>query len=94
MIDKLKVSLREPDGRPDDGLRDGAPERLSWDAQIPAGEIDVEVSHGRLTLTGEVDHEFESEGAHRDVSQLTGIAVLTNEIGVKTSRPADEWWRS
>jgi len=53
-----------------------------------------EVSHGRLTLTGEVDHEFESERAHRDVFQLTGVAGLTNEIKVKTQRLADAWWRS
>ena len=55
MIDKAKVSLREPDRRPDDELR------------------------GR---------------AHRDVSQRAGVAGLTNEIKVKTQRPADAWWRS
>ena len=55
MIDKPKVSLREPDRRPVDELR------------------------GR---------------AHRDVSQRAGVVGLTNEIKVKTQRPADAWWRS
>ena len=55
MIDKPKVSLREPDRRPVDELR------------------------GR---------------AHGDVSQLTGVVGLTNEINVKTQRRADAWWRS
>ena len=32
--------------------------------------------------------------AHCDVSQLTGVVGLTNEIKVKTQRPADAWWRS
>ena len=94
VIDKLEINLREPDRRPDDELRGRALERLSWDTQIPAGQIDVEVSHAHLTLTGEVDHEFESEQAYRDVSQLTGVAGVTNEIKIKTLRSADEWWRA
>lgn len=94
VIDKLEVSLREPDRRPDDELRGRALERLSWDTQILADRIDVGVSHGRLTLTGEVDHEFESERAYRDISQLAGVVGVTNEIKIKTPRPADEWWRA
>jgi BON domain len=67
--------------------------RLCWDTHIPAGQIDIEVAHGRLTITSEVDHEFESERVHRDVSQLTGVVGFANEIKVKTPRPADELWR-
>jgi osmotically-inducible protein OsmY len=94
VIDKLELNLRGPDRRPDDELRGRALQRLSWDSQIPAGQIDVEVSHGHLTLTREVDQEFESERAYREVSQLTGVVGVTNGIKVKTLRPAEAWWRA
>jgi osmotically-inducible protein OsmY len=80
--DALKV--RVLDRREDDEIRGVALQALIWDAELPAGSIDVQVRDGWLTLNGQVEFQFQSDAAFDDVASLLGVAEITNEIKVIT----------
>jgi len=40
------------------------------------------VSDGWLTLTGQVDYQFQTDAAYEDVADLLGVVGVTNEIRV------------
>jgi osmotically-inducible protein OsmY len=64
-------------------------DRLSWDVTAPEG-IKIKVEQGRVTLTGQVDWNYQKEVAGRAASRTTGVTTLTNLIDVKIKpSPAD-----
>ena len=46
---------------------------LRWHAGIPAGNLDVTVSNGRVTLKGEVEYDFQKREAEHAVESLSGV---------------------
>ena len=76
------MSLRGSDRRDDDEIRGIALQFLIWDVDVPSDAVDVKVSDGWVTLTGNVSYQFESNAAYEDVAGLYGIYGVTNEIRV------------
>jgi BON domain len=77
---QLKVSLAGANRRDDDEIRGAALQNLIWDVEVPSDFVDVKVSDGWLTLTGNVSYQFESDAAYDDVASLYGVLGVTNEI--------------
>jgi osmotically-inducible protein OsmY len=83
---QLKVDLRDgEDRREDDAIRGAALQNLIWDVQIPSDSVNVKVRDGDVTLTGDVDYQYQSDAAYDDVSRLKGVLNVTNEITVSGS---------
>ena len=80
---ELDVRILNQDRREDAEIRGAALQRLIWDPAIAAGFVDVSVKDGWLTLTGEVDHQYQSDSAFDRVARLRGITGVTNEITVE-----------
>lgn len=61
-----------------------------WDVTIPDGQIGVKVEHGYVTLTGELEWNFQRLAAQRVATKISGVKAVINHIEVtpKTS-PAD-----
>ena len=83
IVDDLKVHPPLAHRRRDDEILAAAFERLTSDPRIRSTHIHVEVSHGRLTLTGYVRHEAESAAAAEDVASLSGVLEVTNRIAIR-----------
>jgi osmotically-inducible protein OsmY len=83
---QLKVSLTGAHRRDDDEIRGVALQSLIWDVEVPSDFVDVEVEDGWVTLTGNLDFEFESGAAYDDVASLYGVVGVTNEIIVANPR--------
>jgi osmotically-inducible protein OsmY len=79
----IEVRLPGSAERTDADLAAAVLNALKWDAGIPAGQLDVTVSHGWVTLKGEVDYGFQKIDAERAIRHLTGIKGVTNLITVK-----------
>jgi osmotically-inducible protein OsmY len=62
---------------------------LNWDAVVPTDELEVVVSHGYVTLKGQVEWYYQREAAARVVQRLAGVKVVNNMIIVVT-HPAPE----
>ena len=56
--------------RRDDEVRGAALQTLIWDVDVPSDAIEVKVSDGWVTLTGEVDYQYQSDAAYDDVASL------------------------
>ena len=80
--DALEVRLLNSDRRVDAEIRGAALQRLLDDPMIDADFIDVHVKEGWLTLTGEVDRQFQSDKAFDHVTSLRGVTGVTNKIRV------------
>ena len=62
---------------------------LKWDVTVP-DDIKVKVEHGRVTLTGEVDWNYQKAAAAKPAGRIAGVKYVTNLITVKpTVSPAD-----
>jgi osmotically-inducible protein OsmY len=79
---QLKVNLIGANRRDDDEIRGAALQNLVWDVDVPSDFVDVKVSDGWVTLTGDVSYQFESDAAYDDVASLYGVIGVTNEITV------------
>jgi osmotically-inducible protein OsmY len=68
---------------PGTSSRAAALQRLTADPRIRSTHIHIKVSRGHLTLTGHARHEAESAAALEDVSSLTGVVGVANQIKVR-----------
>jgi osmotically-inducible protein OsmY len=82
VLDHLEVRLLGIGERSDAELRGMALQAIAWDTEAPAELIDVKVTEGWATLTGEVSYQFQSDAAFEDVAKLFGVIGITNEIRV------------
>jgi osmotically-inducible protein OsmY len=80
--DELKVRLLDKWQREDAEIRGIALQILGWDVEVPAESLDVKVEDGWITLTGNVNYQFESDAAFDDVAGLYGVYGITDEITV------------
>ena len=78
--DELTVDLR--DRWDDEQLRGAALQALIDDDDVPSDRIEATVSSAWLTLSGEVNHQWQSNAAFEAVAGLPGIGGLTNKIHV------------
>jgi osmotically-inducible protein OsmY len=81
--DELRIDPR--DHWKDEELRGAALQALICDDSVPADWLDVKVTAGWVTLTGEVDHQSDSDAAFAAVRRLDGVGGITNEIRVVTA---------
>lgn len=90
VANEIKVQVPAFAERTDEDLARAAVEALAWDAAIPTGEVDVSVTDGWVTLTGEVDWPVQRDAAERAVHRLSGLRGISNQITVKPHPvPAD-----
>jgi osmotically-inducible protein OsmY len=82
VYDELDVRILDRDRREDAEIRGAALQRMSWDTQIPGDYLDVRVKDGWVTLTGDVDFQFQSDLAFDDASRMRGVTGVTNKIKV------------
>jgi osmotically-inducible protein OsmY len=78
-IDVRQSSETQPTDR---ALEDMARQLLTWDALVPDRDIDVSVSDGWVTLSGEVSVAAQRGEAERAVAHLVGVRGVHNEIAV------------
>ena len=61
-----------------------ATRRLAWDAAIPPGAVLVKVARGRITLSGELQHEAQRSAMLEDVTRLFGVTGIEDRTVVTT----------
>jgi osmotically-inducible protein OsmY len=79
----IEVRLPGSAERTDADLAKAVLNALKWEANIPAGKLDVTVSQGWVTLKGEVEFGFQKRDAERAVQRLSGVKGVTNLITIK-----------
>lgn len=83
VVNDIEVRLPGSAERTDADLAKAVLDALRWDAAIPAGNLDVTVSQGWVTLKGEVEFGFEKRDAERAIRHISGIKGVINLITVR-----------
>ncbi len=80
-----EIEVRSPEDKKtaDDEIAKRAIDIISWDATIPANAVQVKVQRGWVTLTGELDWQYQKKAAEEDVHRLTGVKGVLNEIKLR-----------
>jgi osmotically-inducible protein OsmY len=79
----MDVVLPESSKRNDDALARAAEDILSWTTYLPKNSVKVSVEHGWITLSGDVDWEYQRQAATRGVRYLTGVTGISDSIFIK-----------
>lgn len=84
---ELEVKLAPNHRRSDSEIAQAIEIAFNWHVFIPSDRIHVKVEQGWVTLTGEVDWEYQRYTAEKSVRPITGVIGLTNQITLKAQVP-------
>lgn len=83
VAEEIEVRLPYSIRRDDADIAGAAINRLAWDATVPADSIMVKVEKGWVTLSGEVDWNFQKAAAEHEIRGLLGVIGVSNQITLK-----------
>jgi len=90
IAEENEVRLPSDTKRADDEIAARAVDILKWQVGFPADRIAVKVEKGIVTLTGEVDWQYQRTEAEHVVHKLTGVIGVLNQIRVAAPVRASE----
>ena len=79
----LNVKLSELGTRTDADIARAAENALSWSTSVPDGAIKVMVEKGYVTLSGNVDWQYQRVAAADGVRFLVGVTGVSDQIAIK-----------
>ena len=82
IAEEIEVRLPSDTKRSDDEIAARAVEILKWQVGFPADRIAVKVEKGIVTLTGDVDWQYQKTDAEHVVHKLSGVIDVVNQIRV------------
>ena len=85
----LEVRLPPHGKRPGTELAHAALQALRWHSLVPEDKVKVEVESGVVSLTGEVDWEYQRASAERCVRPLIGVVGVRNLIALSPRAQAE-----
>lgn len=63
---------------------------FAWNVLLPRNKLQVKVEHGWVSLSGEVEWQYQSREAKRVAAQITGVTGVSNNISIKQElHPSD-----
>lgn len=86
---ELDVKLVSGSGRSDAEIAQAVRTAFEWHASVPADRIQAKVEKGWVTLTGEVDWEYQRAAAASLVRPLIGVVGVSNVITLKARTTPD-----
>lgn len=86
IAEEIEVKLPGSIRRTDAEIAEAALTALAWNVVLK-DKIMVKVEHGIVTLTGDVDWNYQRDAAKRAVENLTGVRRVHNRINVRV-RPS------
>lgn len=80
---ELDVKLAPGHVRSDAEIAEACESAFKWHALVPAERIKVKVEKGWVTLTGQLDWQYQRRNAENSVHHLTGVVGVSNSITLK-----------
>jgi osmotically-inducible protein OsmY len=85
IAEEIDVKLARSHVRSDSDIAQAIEAAFSWHTLIPTDRIQVKVEQGWVTLTGEVNWDYQRRVAEQTVRPITGVRGVTNSITLKTT---------
>jgi osmotically-inducible protein OsmY len=80
---EMKVHLSQSGTRTDADIAASAKNILAWTSSLPTDAVKVMVEGGWLTLSGDVQWQYQRQDAADRVRHLMGVTGVSNQIGIK-----------
>ena len=80
---EIEVRYPEQKKTADDQIAECAVAIIGWDAMVPVDAVMVKVQKGWVTLTGNVEWQYQRTAAESAIRRLSGVIGVTNLIEVK-----------
>lgn len=90
VVEEITVQLFGGNLWTDEKIAARALENLASDGSVPKDQVRLAVEKGWVTLTGEVDWNYQRSAAVRDVNRMNSVVGITNEIQIKPHVQAHE----
>jgi osmotically-inducible protein OsmY len=81
----LEVRLPSDKKTADDEIAGRAVDILKWRVGFPANRISIKVEKGIVTLTGDVDWQFQKTEAEAAIHHLSGVVGVVNLVQVRST---------
>lgn len=85
---EMKVKLGDYGQRTDADIAQSAKNILCWTSSLPDDAVKVMVEGGWLTLSGDVEWQFQRQDAANSVRYLLGVTGISNQITIKPTLSA------
>jgi len=85
---EMDVTLPGTSKRSDSDIAQSANNVLRWTTYLPTDHIKVKVEHGIIALSGEVEWDYQRNGAADAVRHLQGVRGVYNQITLKPEASA------
>ena len=82
---EIEVRIPSETKQTDDEIAKRAVNMLAWNAAVPRDTVHVKVQKGWVTLTGELNWNYQREAAENAVRKLSGVTGVINNITLKPS---------
>ncbi len=83
LVVEMEVQLGPDDVRSDTDIAAAVNHVLAWTTAVPEGAVHVTVEKGRVSLSGQVEWDYQRRAAERAVQALAGVVGVGNQIVVK-----------
>lgn len=83
VVEQIAVELPYDTQRSDEDIAAAALDRMGWDVTIPTDAIKVQIEHGWVTLSGQVDWFYQKDNAVKELRHLHGVTGVTDQITIK-----------
>jgi osmotically-inducible protein OsmY len=90
VADDLEVHLPSSVERNDADIAAAAIRALEWDSFVPVNKLEIMVSKGWITLSGEVEWQYQRQDAEQVIRRLSGVKGITNLVTIKPRVTASE----
>jgi len=80
---EIQVTLPGASQRSDTDIARTAENILQWATVLPVEAIKVQVEKGWITLTGDVEWDYQRQAASRAVRHLMGVTGVSDQISIK-----------
>jgi osmotically-inducible protein OsmY len=80
VVESLEVRVADAIADADEEIAMRARTSIGWAALVPSGQVEVSVEHRWVTLSGQLEWQFQRAAAETVVRNLAGVAGVSNEI--------------
>jgi osmotically-inducible protein OsmY len=85
---EMKVTLPAYGKRTDADIAESAKNILGWTSSLPADAVKVLVEGGWVTLSGNVEWQYQRQAAADSLRYMLGVTGVSNQIAIKPSASA------
>jgi osmotically-inducible protein OsmY len=90
VAEEIEVRLPHHVKRNDDEIASAVVQRLDWNVSVPDEAVKVKVEKGWVTLTGQVEWQYQKAAAEHDIRGMLGVVGIANQITIKSHPNASD----